>query len=65
MKRIGAGRRGVVVLAATWTLIAAASATLARAAEFEPAGKVPAARYLPASQMAGEEWKVAPEEDND
>ncbi|MCB1008811.1 MAG: hypothetical protein KDB94_07935 [Acidobacteria bacterium] len=65
MKRIGAGRRGVVVLAATWTLIAAASATLARAAEFEPAGKVPAARYLPASQMAGEEWKVAPEAEND
>lgn len=32
---------------------------------FEPEGKVPAARYLPADSLAGPEWKVAPEADND
>jgi len=32
---------------------------------FEPEGKVPAARYLPADSLAGPEWKVAPEAEND
>lgn len=32
---------------------------------FEPEGRVPAARYLPADSLAGPEWKVAPEAEND
>jgi len=46
--------------------VAALTAGAARGAEaFEPEGKVPAARYLPADSLAGPEWKVAPEADND
>ena len=39
---------------------------VARAADgFEPEGKVSAARYLPADSLAGPEWKVASEAEND
>ncbi len=40
-------------------------ATMLPAADYEASGKVPAARYLKAEEMAGEEWKVAAEAEND
>lgn len=53
-----------------WSIPLLATSALApapaRGAEaYEPEGKVPAARYLPADSLAGPEWKVAPEADND
>jgi hypothetical protein len=42
-----------------------AFAAAAFATGFETAGKVPVARYLSPAQMAGPEWKVAPEAEND
>lgn len=53
-----------------WSLSLFVAAALAPppvhgAGAFESAGKVPAARYLPADSLAGPEWKVAPEADND
>lgn len=49
-------------LLGTWV---AAAPSPARAETYEQPGRVPAARYLPAAQMSGEEWRVAPEADND
>lgn len=49
-------------LLGTWVAVAPPPA---RAEAFEQAGRVPAARYLSPAQSSGEEWRVAPEADND
>jgi hypothetical protein len=61
IRKVVRSRRALVQLG----LVIACIASTAHAADFEKTGKVPAARYLPADQMAGEEWKVAPEAEND
>jgi len=55
--------RHVMNAAPLMLLLIPASTALAEG--YEKAGKVPAARYLTAEQMAGEEWKVAAEAEND
>ena len=45
--------------------VLAALAATAFAADYEAAGPVPASRYIPAGQLQGPEWKVAPQAIND
>src|SRR6185295_19738394 len=55
-----------VRIAVAWLPAALLLATSAAFAdEFEKAGKVQAAAYLPKEEMTGEEWKVAAEAEND
>lgn len=46
-------------------VLVAAAAPLLAAAGYETAGKVKSSSYLPAAQLAGKGWTVAPEADND